>query len=92
MSDTTAEELKRRLTPTHLQEAQTTEDLVNQADGLITAPDQVAKAADPSKDPRAQNPYTFQFEWRGKHDTKDIGNTNGPDIDQQLHHGHKLAS
>ena len=62
------EELRQRLTPTHLMEAVTTQDLKAQADEAVVADKPVADP-DPDKDPRAHNPFTFQFDWadtRGK--------------------------
>lgn len=63
----TPEELKQRLTPTHLAEAVSTAELKAQADEAVMADKPVD--VDLDKDPRAHNPYTFQFEWedtRGK--------------------------
>lgn len=64
----TAEEVARRLTPTHLEKV-SADDLKAQVERDMDgeAPEQAA--VDPSKDPRAQNPYTFHFDWtdsRGK--------------------------
>ena len=64
----TSEELKRRLTPTHLMEALKTDDFKEQVEKAVM-PDVPKIEADPSKDPRSKNPYTFQFDWtdsRGK--------------------------
>jgi len=62
------EELKQRLTPTHLLEAVTTADLKGQADEAMAA-DKPLEIPDTDKDPRAHNPYPFAFDWsdsRGK--------------------------
>jgi len=64
----TAAEIATRMTPTHL-ESVTTESLKEEVEKAMEAPSPEDQAKEPSKDPRARNPYTFQFSWadsRGK--------------------------
>lgn len=64
----TPEEVNRRLVPSHL--ANVTTESLKEAVQKETEPEAEEEAAvDPTKDPRARNPYTFQFDWtdtRGK--------------------------
>lgn len=65
----TAEEVTRRLTPSHLATV-SAEDLKLQIEQNMEREAPEEKPSDPSKDPKAQNPYTFAFDWadsRGKH-------------------------
>jgi len=60
----TSEEIVRRMTP-----PQTTDELRAQIEKDMNLETQLGEKEDPSKDPRAQNPYTFAFDWtdsRGK--------------------------
>lgn len=57
------EEMKRRFTPSHLVEADGVDD-IKEATEKSLAPPEAAPKADPADDPRAKNPYTFQFDWK----------------------------
>ena len=62
MESITPDELKKRLTPSHLMESETIDDIKAQTD-LSFAADIKKEVADPTKNPMSKNPYTFQFEW-----------------------------
>jgi len=59
----TPEELRQRLTPTHLMEATTTDDLKAQADDAVMADKPIAEQ-DAKDDIRSRNPFTFPFDWK----------------------------
>lgn len=64
----TAAEIVKRLTPDHLEDA-TVDSLKAEVEKATEPETPEEKAKDPSKDPRARNPYAFRFSWtdsRGK--------------------------
>jgi len=69
----TAEEIAKRLTPTHL-DGVTTESIKEDVEKASEAPTPEEKAKDPSKDPRARNPYVFPFSWTDSRGKKWEGN------------------
>jgi hypothetical protein len=63
----TANDVAKRLVPSHLEEV-STEDMKAAVEKEV-APVEAAAPVDPANDPRAKNPYGFQFDWtdsRGK--------------------------
>lgn len=60
----TPAELEERLRPKHLAPDTTIDDLKAKVAEQTQGPEPQTAATDIEKDPRAQNPYTFDFSWR----------------------------
>jgi len=66
----TADELVKRMVPSHLADLESTEMLKEKVEKTLEKP----KEVDPEKDPRGRNPYTFAFNWKDSRGKPWLGN------------------